>query len=130
MEDVGANAPDQLEDDQLFERLFSDWAEQGRMAPLMAVSRRTVARQIKSDDEHHASDYHRGRRLAYAAGFRQDEKGEQIKAGLDAAYESGVRDRLGSQEKEPMKFPAGLAHDLIEIELNPVEASTIPLSRR
>jgi hypothetical protein len=92
MDCPGENAPDQQEDDLLFEQFFSEWGEQKKMASLMGVSRATVARQIKEHDEYHPSDYHRGRRLAYAAGFRGDEKGERLKEGLDKAFEAGRRD--------------------------------------
>jgi hypothetical protein len=97
MENLGASAPDQTEDDRLYERLFSEWGEQGRMAALKGVSRATEARQIKASDAEHPSDYHRGRRTAYAAGYRGDEKGLTLKAGLDEAYAAGVRDRLGTE---------------------------------
>lgn len=94
---LGKSAPDQAEDDRQYERWFSEWGEQGRMAALKGVSRATEARQIKASDAEHPSDYHRGRRTAYAAGYRGDEKGLAIKAGLDEAYAAGVRDRLGAE---------------------------------
>lgn len=129
MDIPGANAPDQIEDDRQFEKWCSEWGEQGRMASLMGVSRATVQRQLKSDDENHASDYHRGRRFAYASGFRQDEKGEQMKAGLDAAYLAGVRDRRGGSV-EPVEFPAALAHEVIEVEWNAKAAARMPRAER
>jgi hypothetical protein len=94
---LGKSAPDQLEDDRLYERLFSDHGEQRRMARLKGVSQATEARQVKSADANHPTDYHRGRRTAYAAGYRGDEKGLTLKAGLDEAYAAGVRDRLGEE---------------------------------
>jgi hypothetical protein len=94
---LGSHAPDQLEDDRQFERWHSEWGEQERMARLMGVSRATFGRQVKSADDQHPCDYHRGRRYLYAAGYRGDEKGLAIKAGFDEAYQAGVRDRLGEE---------------------------------
>jgi hypothetical protein len=97
MENLRASAPDQSEDDRTFARLFSEWGEQKRMSALMGVTNATIRRQLNLDDENHASDFHRGRRLNYAAGYRGDEKGLALKAGFDEAYMAGVRDRLGAE---------------------------------
>lgn len=86
------NAPRQNEDDTLFEKLFSDYGEQTTMSRLMGVSATTFKRQLVAANEEHPSDFHRGRRLAYAAGYRGDEKGEAVKRGLDEAYEAGRSD--------------------------------------
>lgn len=123
------NAPSQATDDLLFEELFSERGEQRHMARLMGVSETTMKRMLVASDENHPSDYHRGRRLAYAAGYRQDDKGKQVKAGLDEAYEAGARDKLGPVTKR-VKFPARLAHEVVEIELNTAELDSIPATRR
>lgn len=86
------NAPSQVEDDLQFEKDFSEYGEQSYMAGLMLITPMTFKRMVTAADSNHPSDYYRGRRLAYAAGYRGDEKGERIKRGFDEAFEAGKRD--------------------------------------
>lgn len=90
------NAPDQLTDDTEYAKRFSEWGDKTEMATLTRVSNTNFGRQLDPTDELHPSDYHRGRRAAYAAGFLPNRaNGEWIKRGFDEAYEAGVRDRAG-----------------------------------
>jgi hypothetical protein len=93
------NAPDQLTDDTEYSKKFSAHGDKTEMATLTRVSNTNMGRQLDPLDEQHPSDYHRGRRVAYGAGFIPDRaKGEWIKAGFDEAYSAGVRDRTGAVE--------------------------------
>lgn len=124
------NAPDQLTDDAQYAEKFSDRGDKTELATLTRVSNTNMGRQFEPTDEDHPSDYHRARRLAYAGGYMQNrEKGEWIKAGIDAAYLAGVQDRKGAPTGRAV-FPSKLAFRCIEVELNPKTADATPLPQR
>lgn len=81
------NIPEQHADDILISDLFNTHGDKTALARLMGVSNTNVSQQFNPEDSEHPSDWHRARRILFAAYVHDEEKAEVLWRELAAARE-------------------------------------------
>lgn len=122
-------SPDRRRDDAFYADLFPTTGDRTFLAQMMNTTASSVTQQLAQENDD-KSYYHAGKLSLYAADMKDKidggTRGEVLWNDLAASRAAW----LGSPRPVKVKFPARLAHEVVEIELNTAELDSIPATRR
>jgi hypothetical protein len=121
--------PDRRRDDSFFADLFPSTGSRTSLAQMMNTSPSSVTQQLAPESDV-KSYYHAGKCALYAADMIDRMEGGHRGEVLWLDLVESRQEWLGKGRAAVTRFPARLAHEVIEVELNTAEIHQVPVARR